>query len=33
VALREVRRATGYRVQGHLLELRGLCRVCAARAC
>jgi Fe2+ or Zn2+ uptake regulation protein len=29
-ALREVRRATGFRVQGHLLELRGLCPSCAA---
>ena len=27
-ALREVRRATGYLVQGHLLELRGLCPRC-----
>ncbi len=29
-ALREVRRSTGFRVQGHLLELRGLCPRCAA---
>jgi Fe2+ or Zn2+ uptake regulation protein len=28
-ALREVRRATGFLVQGHLLELRGLCPRCA----
>jgi Fe2+ or Zn2+ uptake regulation protein len=28
-ALREVRRATGFVVQGHLLELRGLCPRCA----
>ena len=27
-ALREVRRATGFLVQGHLLELRGLCPKC-----
>jgi Fe2+ or Zn2+ uptake regulation protein len=27
-ALGEVRRATGYRVQGHVLELRGLCGRC-----
>ena len=27
-ALREVRKSTGYRVQGHLLELRGLCPRC-----
>jgi len=27
-ALGEVRRATRYRVQGHVLELRGLCERC-----
>jgi Fe2+ or Zn2+ uptake regulation protein len=31
-ALREVRRATGYLVQEHLLELRGLCPRCARTA-
>ena len=31
-ALREVRRATGFRVQGHLLELVGLCKRCQAEA-
>ena len=31
-ALRAVRRATGYVVQGHLLELRGLCSSCAGAA-
>ena len=29
-ALADVRRNTRYRVQGHLLELRGLCRSCQA---
>ena len=28
-ALLEVRKSTGFRVQGHLLELRGLCPRCA----
>jgi len=31
-ALGEVRRSTRYRVLGHLLELRGLCRDCQERA-
>jgi len=29
-ALHDVRRSTRYRVSGHLLELRGLCRSCQA---
>jgi Fe2+ or Zn2+ uptake regulation protein len=31
-ALGDVRRSTRYRVQGHLLELRGLCQSCQERA-
>jgi len=30
-ALKQVRHRTGYRVEGHLLELRGLCPACSAR--
>ena len=31
-ALAEVRRATGFSIQEHLLELRGLCAACRSRA-